>query len=306
MFELLHDRKHNVLLTRLSGIYRLEDIVVRDRLVSRFVEEHGLARGVMDFSAVTRLGMPIETIVRRAAAPARLPGQAKLFVAKGSPGLPLCRVVAALQYFERGVETPIVDSLEEACRILAATPFDFRPLEQAQARARESDVLRFVARVDEANWREDEQLDALAQRTRRLRFDSAYFAEPASAALTDPAAMAISVADLLNCELHTRVDDGDLAVDCPGCGLGTTLAKCRVTVSRSTRYACPRCDAALVAVTPSSGSAIARGYPLGGFDVETWADLYCLKVLLPRSTSLDGSPREPRRGSPGGKLPRAR
>lgn len=45
LFQLLYDSVRNVLLTRLSGVYCEEDIVLRDRQVAAFVARNGLARG---------------------------------------------------------------------------------------------------------------------------------------------------------------------------------------------------------------------------------------------------------------------
>ena len=70
MFQLLHDPRHNVLLTRFSGTYVATDISLRDKAVGRFVARNGLARGIMDYSAVEAVDIP-DRGRRRALRPGR-------------------------------------------------------------------------------------------------------------------------------------------------------------------------------------------------------------------------------------------
>src|SRR6188474_1675402 len=81
VFQLLHDQRHNVLLTRFSGVYVSTDISLRDKAVARFVARNGLARGVMDYTAVEAVDIPIEVVVERSSQPPILPGQARVIVA---------------------------------------------------------------------------------------------------------------------------------------------------------------------------------------------------------------------------------
>ena len=81
MFQLLFDPNNRVLMTRLSGTFIQEDIVVRDRAAARFVARHGLVRGIMDYTNVVAIDIPIERLVRRAHQPPVLPGQPRIVVA---------------------------------------------------------------------------------------------------------------------------------------------------------------------------------------------------------------------------------
>lgn len=283
MFELLSDREHNSLLTRLSGTYGLEDVIVRDREVLRFVERAGACHGLMDFSQITAVDVPMEVIVRRAQAPPLLSVEQQVMVASGEPGYGLCRVIAAHQYFGHGIEARIVRSLGEAASLLGVEEFAFRPIARPAALAQESDVIRFVVRVDQASRRDDERLDELARRARRKRFDTAYDGIRHSSVRGGALPVAITVGDLLNLELSTRIDDSDLRMDCPGCRTVDTLGRCQVELGRSTTYSCGVCSELLAVVTPLRRIEAARGYPLGGFDVRLAADVSCLEVVLPRT-----------------------
>lgn len=275
MFDLLYDRTHNVLLTRLSGSYCLDDIVVRDRQVTRFFERAGPAHRIADLTGITSVDVPLETIVGRFGSALKLPDLSTHLVASGEPGFGLARVITAHQYFSRRREMPIVPDLDAACRALGVPSLDLRPVEIAPALARESDALRFVARVEEANRREDLKLDELARSVLRGKFDTAFGEEEGGRSTG-----AITVADLLNGELPMRIDDGDLAVGCPACGAGTTLAHCRTTAHRDTTYGCPSCGETLVRVRPLPDIAAATGYPVGGFDIDNAVDIACLGVIL--------------------------
>lgn len=282
MFELLYDRRHNVLLTRLAGTYVLEDIVVWERQVARFAERNGPVRGLMDFSLITAVDVSMDTIVRRAQG-TMLPGTLKVLVAQAEPGYSLCRVIAAHHCFEHKVEPAIVASLGDACCVLDVLDPDFQPVEQLPPLARESQAMRFIARLDEANRREDERLDELARQRMRQKFDTAYQAAGHPFSGGAAPSVGITVGDLVSSELRIRVDDSDLEVRCPRCLTSSRLAQCLVKVSRTTTYACLHCTETLVVVTPLAAVDTAQGYPLGGFDMETGADISCLKIVLPRS-----------------------
>ena len=172
MFDLLYDRAHNVLLTRLSGSYCLEDIVVRDRQVTRFFERSGPAHRIADLTGITSVDVPLETIVGRFGSALKLPDLSTHLVANGEPGFSLARVITAHQYFSRRRDMPIVPSLDDACRALGVAALDLKPIEIAPDLVRESEALRFVARLEEANRREDERLDDLARTVLRGKIET--------------------------------------------------------------------------------------------------------------------------------------
>jgi hypothetical protein len=113
LFQLFHDRVHSILLTRITGAHVAEDFFARDRKVAKFVAHHGLARGLMDDTGVTRIDIPMATIVRRAKAPPLLPGQTRVVVAADESANSLARVIAVHRNFSRKVEPLLVES----CRV---------------------------------------------------------------------------------------------------------------------------------------------------------------------------------------------
>jgi hypothetical protein len=52
MFSLSFDDNHRVLLAQFAGVLSSEDIEGPDKALVAFVARHGLARGILDFSAV--------------------------------------------------------------------------------------------------------------------------------------------------------------------------------------------------------------------------------------------------------------
>ena len=239
LFQLLHDRIHNVLLTRLSGVYREEDIVLRDRQVAAFVARNGLARGLMDYTAVTAVDIPMDVIVRRAQGAPMLPGQARVIVAPHEPSYSLNRVVAALQYYSRKVEPVLVKSVEDACYALGSNRFEFLPVEDDERMRWERTALAALAAIDAQGRKEAED----------YRHTSAELRQALPAGRRSLAL--ITVSDLFNTMLrHTEVSDADLSIRCPRCQWATSLAECLLRGRRETTYNCPRCGAGLIEIVP--------------------------------------------------------
>ena len=128
MFQLLHDLRHNVLLTRFSGTYVATDISLRDKAVGRFVARNGLARGIMDYSAVEAVDIPIEVVVERSSRPPQLPGQARVIVAPRDPLWSMNRIFAAHRLFRQGEEPILVRRIEEAYQALSMVDPVFEPV----------------------------------------------------------------------------------------------------------------------------------------------------------------------------------
>ena len=128
VFQLFHDPHHNVLLTRFSGTYVATDISLRDKAVGRFVARNGLARGIMDYTAVEAVDIPIEVVVERSARPPQLPGQARVIVAPREPLWAMNRIFAAHRLFRHGEEPILVRSIEEAYQALSMVDPVFEPV----------------------------------------------------------------------------------------------------------------------------------------------------------------------------------
>lgn len=291
VFQLLFDRQHNVLMTRYSGTWSEEDIVVRDKAVARFVARQGLARGIFDFSEVTAIGMPLERVVRRAHAPPLLQGQTRVLVASHDLAYGISRIIAAHQFFSRKIEPLVVCSLQEAYRALAVTEPDFEPLENDEATVRDSTAVRVLCRIDEAGHAaEKDERQRLRQKVMRL-LDTALISLPADGAFLHPPTplpqAIITLSDVMNSALRrAAVSDADLTATCVHCRKVTTLAACRILASRETTYACPSCSSTLVVLTPSPREMPTpppRGYALGDFLVHTEVDIECPGAVLPKS-----------------------
>ena len=280
MFQLLFDRHHNVLRTRLHGTYVEADITLRDKAVARFVALHGPARGIMDFSDVQAVEVTIDSVVRRSAGPALLEGQVRVIVAPREPLWALNRIFAAHQLYRRGTEPILVRSLAEAYRALAIETPAFELLEMDDASRRESvaaSVLAGIARARGATEAEERE------RTRRkmLQLLDTVLAKP-----PPRQEQAITLSDVLNAALGgATVSDADLKAICSGCGSRKTLASCTLSAGRETTYACPSCGHVLVVLSPLDDGAAGpapAGYELGRFIVRTSGDIECPGALLPK------------------------
>jgi hypothetical protein len=282
LFQILYDHACNVLLTRLSGVYTEDDIVLRDRQVARFLARHGLARGVMDYSGITAVDIPMDVIVRRAQAPPMLPGQTRIVVAPNEPAYSLNRVIVAHQYFSRKVEPLVVDSMRDACYALGRSRFDFVPVEEDQHMRRERTAFAALAMIDAGARQQAVRYHRLSAETRQRMAEAGPFSPPM--ARRRPAF--ITVSDLFNTVLrHAHLSDGDISIRCPRCRRETTLAVCPMSGRRQTTYSCPACHARLVELAPLHGGQARElsGYSFGGFEVQTRADMSCQGIVLPKS-----------------------
>lgn len=282
MFELLFDTRHNVLMTRFHGTYVADDIVLRDIAVGRFVATHGLARGILDYTDVEDIEVPMELVVRRGHAPPMLPGQMRVIVAPGKQTWEMSRLIAALQAYSRKIEPILVRSLEDAFRVMAIDDPRFEPVEDGERALSENTVALALARIDEiqgAAERGDEARQQLRAKLLRL-FDAVPPAGKLRRAF--PAASAITLSDVLNTALaRAKVTDADLKASCGNCNAPVSLDACRIVPGRETSYACPSCGAVLVVLAPAGDGG--PGYPVGGFLVTPTVDLDCLGVRLPKT-----------------------
>ncbi len=281
MFQLLYDPTHNVLMTRLYGTYVESDITLRDKAVARFVARRGPARGIMDYTSVEAVDLPIEVVLKRSAGPALLHGQARVIVAPREPVWALNRVFAAHSLYRRGDEPLLVRSLEEAYRALAIDQPAFEPLPTETADRLEGVALGVLSAIDATRGAADA---AERERTRRKMLellDSVMKREPVSKS------SAITLSDVLNSELrHATLSDADLKATCPSCSKRRALSRYRIAAGRETAYACPACDSVVVVLASADdwGSKPSQpGYTMGRFIVRTAADIDCPGGTLPKS-----------------------
>jgi hypothetical protein len=64
MFRLSYDIEHKLLLSSFSGAYGPEGVTLRDGAVRRFVAKSGLCHSIMDFSAVSRITVSLDFLIR--------------------------------------------------------------------------------------------------------------------------------------------------------------------------------------------------------------------------------------------------
>jgi hypothetical protein len=292
VFQLLYDSRHNVLMTRLYGRYVEDDITVRDNAVTRFVHKHGLARGIMDFTDVESVHIPMEFFVKRAHDPPRLPGQARVMVAPHDITYGLNRVIAAHQLFTRNVEPLVVRTLAEGYQALQLDDPKFEPLQDDGIVLLDSTMARVLASIDEGQVHEhDADADRLALRDKMLRLLDTVLMRPPAQPLHAP--NVITLSDILNVSLsRARLSDADLRTTCGQCRHPLSLNACRITAGRQTTYTCPNCRNPLVVLAPiplGAPPSPEDGYLLGSFLVRTVVDIECRGVRLPKT--LDRSTR---------------
>jgi hypothetical protein len=117
MFTLAFDRRHRILLTRVSGPVGSGDVSALDGAIQRFTAHHGPVHGVVDFTAVSTVVVPIGKLVHPTGNGS---GYRQIVVA--SNGLAeLARTAAR--------ESVIVSSMDEALQQLGATDPSFEPID---------------------------------------------------------------------------------------------------------------------------------------------------------------------------------
>src|SRR5215211_6682229 len=261
VFQLFHDQRHNVLLTRFSGTYVATDISLRDKAVGRFVARNGLARGIMDYSTVEAVDIPIEVVVERSSQPPLLPGQARVIVAPREPLWAMNRIFAAHRLFRQGEEPILVRSIEEAYQALSMVD----PVSRLEGVAH--DVL---AGIDSSHSATDaEERERLRRKMLRM-LDTVLERGPAARKVT-----AITLSDVLNAMLsRTTVSDADLKTTCTTCNSRLPLSRYTISAGRETTYACPDCGQVMVVLAAAAeGASPLAGYEMGRFIVRTAGDI---------------------------------
>jgi hypothetical protein len=114
MISLSYDRVHNVLWARFSGVLSSQDIEEVDRAVMAFTAREGPSHGLLDFSAVDAVSMPLSRLVKRSQQPPFSPGFRRVCVAEGPQALELARTFASEQAQSGSGGVQIVATLAEA------------------------------------------------------------------------------------------------------------------------------------------------------------------------------------------------
>lgn len=129
MLDLFYERRHNVVLVRLSGVMSSEDIAEHDRALLNFLAGREGVRGLYDFSSVDTLAVPISKINQRGQRPSMIDGMRVLVAAPGAVGLDFA-VRIADQLRAAGHREPlIVETLADAYRALELDNPQFERIE---------------------------------------------------------------------------------------------------------------------------------------------------------------------------------
>ncbi len=118
MFTLSYDRTHNVLMARFAGVFSSCDLEELDRAVISFTAHEGPSHGLLDFSTLEAVTMPMGKLLRRGQQPPISPGYRRVFVVPGSQGHEFASVFASQQAARGTASVQIVSTLEEAYRLL--------------------------------------------------------------------------------------------------------------------------------------------------------------------------------------------
>jgi hypothetical protein len=118
VFTLAFERKHKVLLARFYGVFSSDDVAELDRAVIEFVARTGPVHGLLDFTGVEAMTVPMSKLVQRARQPPISPGYKRVFVIGSSQTQEFAREFAAHQASAGPSSPRIVATLEEAYTLL--------------------------------------------------------------------------------------------------------------------------------------------------------------------------------------------
>ena len=121
MFTLAFDRRQKILLARVSGVLSSGDITALDDAVLRFTARHGPSHGVMDFTSVSTVAVPIAKLLQHGQQLTGDRGYKRVVVMSNGELRTLARTAAR--------EPAIVSSIDEALRQLGATSPSFEPVD---------------------------------------------------------------------------------------------------------------------------------------------------------------------------------
>jgi hypothetical protein len=278
MFDLAYDAKHSVLLSRFSDTFSPADITLRDNAVRRFVAKNGLVRGLMDYSAVDAIDVPLDLLIQRAHQPGILTGHQRVIIAPSEPAYSFNRLVAAHQLFARKAEPVLVRSVSDAFGVLRVVDPAFSQIRPDRADHLDQvlhDVLRQLAEVVQARSLGDEIVEATLQRV-------------VGRALSTPAVGHITVSEVLNAFLRSKVlRDSGIRSQCCDCGARRPLSWMSMSAGRVTTYSCPVCGGWLVKLSQIENKVLAdaSGYVVGGFEIVSRVTLDIWGVKLPKTES---------------------
>jgi hypothetical protein len=128
MFILAFDGRHKVLRSTIVGVLSSDLLAAWDQAVVSFTARHGPNHGLIDFSRVDAIAVPLSRLARRGRQPQISPGWERVIVASRSDLVEWCGVFCDYQS-SAGYRPPIVAaSMDEARRILGLADAVFEPV----------------------------------------------------------------------------------------------------------------------------------------------------------------------------------
>jgi hypothetical protein len=129
MLALFYERRHNVVLSRVSGVLSSEDIAEHDRALLNFLAGKEGVRGLYDFTAIDALAIPISKINQRGQRPAIIDGMRVVVAPSGAAGLDFASRMADQLRAAGHREPMIVGTLAEAYQLLELDNPQFERIE---------------------------------------------------------------------------------------------------------------------------------------------------------------------------------
>jgi hypothetical protein len=133
MFALLFERRYRVLLVRFSERLAHDDLARLDRAARAFVAEHGVTRGLVDFTAVDVIEIDTAEFVRRGQQAAIMTGQDRVYVMPRPDLFGLGRMFSTYQKIGGNLEPVVVRTVDEAYRALELVDPEFELLPDAES-----------------------------------------------------------------------------------------------------------------------------------------------------------------------------
>jgi hypothetical protein len=128
MFVLYFERRYKVLLVRFSDRLARGDLAALDRAARAFVAQHGVMRGLVDFTAVQAVEIDTAEFVRRGQQAAIMTGQDRVYVMPRPDLFGLGRMFSTYQKIGGNREPLVVRTLDEAYQALELVDPKFEPL----------------------------------------------------------------------------------------------------------------------------------------------------------------------------------
>ena len=117
MLSLSYERRHQVVMVRVTGVLSSEDIEIHDRVMLHFLAGKDGVRAIYDLGKVEALAIPVSKIAQRGQRPAIVTGR-RVMVASRQGGEEFARIIASEQRAAGLAEATIVPTLGEAYQLL--------------------------------------------------------------------------------------------------------------------------------------------------------------------------------------------